>query len=533
VNLKKNILELFLLMVVSVFILPAQLSPGDLSSPHTHLEGISNCTQCHVLGNKVSGEKCLVCHTEVKDRISSNKGYHSSSEVTGKNCVVCHNEHHGKNFQLIRMDPEKFNHNLTGYSLSVPHAKKGCKDCHDSKYIVDQKIKTKKFTYMGVATECLNCHSDYHQKTLPVSCLDCHNPDAFKPATKFNHSDAKFLLAGKHKTVDCIKCHKVETVDGKKFQHFTKLNFTGCISCHKDPHQNMFGQDCIKCHNNESFKDVNVNGGKNFDHNKTSFKLEGKHINIACVTCHKTKFTDPIKHEQCVYCHTDYHNKQFVKNGVAPDCSGCHTVNGFTLFSYTLEQHSQGAFPLRGAHEATPCTDCHKKDTKWNFKGIGSVCTDCHKDIHKSIIPVKYYSDSNCKVCHTENRWSNVSFDHSSTEFALTGAHLKQSCRTCHFKEDSKGIIQQKFSELNKDCTDCHDDKHFRQFEQNGTTDCLRCHDTENWKDSKFDHNNTGFKLDGKHINVPCVKCHKPQQEGSIFFVKYKLNDFKCESCHS
>ena len=75
-------------------------------------------------------------------------------------------------------------------------------------------------------------------------------------------------------------------------------------------------------------------------------------------------------------------------------------------------------------------------------------------------------------------------------------------------------------------------DKHFKQFEKNGITNCTDCHGTENWKASKFNHNNTAFKLDGKHINVACAKCHKPQQEGSNFYVKYKLKEFKCESCH-
>ena len=78
------------------FRLSAQLSPGDLSNPHSNLEGISNCTQCHVLGNKQTNEKCLACHTEINERISSKKGYHSSSEVKGKQCFSCHSEHNGK-----------------------------------------------------------------------------------------------------------------------------------------------------------------------------------------------------------------------------------------------------------------------------------------------------------------------------------------------------------------------------------------------------------------------------------------------------
>jgi len=517
-------------MLLSFYKVTAQLSPGDLAGPHAHLEGLSNCTQCHILGNKVSNEKCLACHSEIKERITLKKGYHVSADVNGKQCIGCHSDHNGKNFQLIRLDIAKFDHNLTGYSLSAPHAKKECKDCHTTKYIADQKIKNKKFTYLGAGTECLSCHADYHQKTLSSTCLNCHNPDSFRPATKFNHTDTKFPLVGKHLTVDCVKCHKVDMTGGKKFQQFQGIVFTNCTSCHKDPHQNKFGQNCSQCHNEESFKAVKVS--KTFDHNLTDFKLVDKHLLVSCQACHKTKFTDPLKHDRCTDCHTDYHKKQFIKNGIVSDCSQCHSEKGFKLFSYSIEQHKTGHFPLSGAHEATPCFDCHKKQAEWSFKGIGINCKDCHKDIHQTTIQAKYYPEGNCKICHTENRWSDITFNHSITDFNLTGAHLRQECRSCHFKKDPDGNVRQKFSGLAKSCAECHVDKHFNQFEKNGITNCTDCHDTRNWKASKFNHDNTAFKLDGKHINVACAKCHKPQQEGSNFYVKYKLKDFRCESCH-
>ena len=100
----------FIYLILTSGVLLAQLSPGDLSTPHSNLEGISNCTQCHVLGNKVSVEKCLACHTEIKERIDGQKGYHSSSDVKGKLCFSCHSEHNGKNFQLVRLDITKFDH---------------------------------------------------------------------------------------------------------------------------------------------------------------------------------------------------------------------------------------------------------------------------------------------------------------------------------------------------------------------------------------------------------------------------------------
>jgi hypothetical protein len=529
-NQAEKILSGIILLLWIPLSLLAQLSPGDLANPHSHLEGISNCTQCHILGNKVTGEKCLACHSEIKDRITIQKGYHTSSDVKGKECTVCHSDHHGKNFQLIRFDITKFDHNLTGFTLSAPHAKKQCVDCHSVKFITDQKIKAKKFTYLGVGTSCLTCHDDYHKKALSSDCLSCHNPDTFKPAAKFSHNSTRFHLKGKHESVDCSKCHKVEIVAGKKFQDFRVAQYN-CSDCHKDPHQNKFGQTCNQCHNEEGFKVVK--GVSGFDHNKTDFKLEGKHVTVNCKACHKTKFTDPLKFMLCSDCHTDYHKKQFVKNNISPDCSKCHSVNGFTQFSYTVDQHNLGTFPLAGAHLATPCTDCHKKQKDWNFRGIGLNCKDCHKDIHQNMIETKYYPGGNCTICHNVTSWEDISFDHSKTEFKLTGAHLKQNCKSCHLSNAVNGIAQAKFDGLSKNCSGCHEDKHFKQFEKNGVTSCTECHSDENWKASKFDHSKAEFKLDGKHINVPCVKCHKPQQEGSSFYVKYKLKVFTCESCHS
>ena len=86
----------------------AQISPGELSNVHAYLEGVSNCTKCHDVGNKVTRQKCLACHQIIKTNIAARKGYHASAEVKGKECVVCHNEHHGRNFQIIRFDKKNF-----------------------------------------------------------------------------------------------------------------------------------------------------------------------------------------------------------------------------------------------------------------------------------------------------------------------------------------------------------------------------------------------------------------------------------------
>lgn len=523
---------IFIIFIIAILGVraPAQISPGELSSVHSHLEGVSNCTQCHILGKKVSNDKCLTCHDELKERTIQNKGYHSSPEIKGKECATCHNEHHGLSFQIIKLDGKKFDHKLTGFTLEGAHARKKCSDCHAPKNISNAKIKTKKFTFLGLQTACLSCHEDYHQKTLSENCNNCHDAASFKPTSKFDHAQAKYVLTGKHKEVECIKCHKTENKNGKKFQVFTGLQFNSCTDCHNDVHKNKFGQNCAQCHSEESFHIIK--GIRNFDHNKTVYKLEGKHQGVSCKLCHKAKYTASIKHEKCSDCHLDFHKGEFAKKDIKSDCDLCHNINGFEKTLYTIEQHNTTVFPLLGAHPASPCVDCHKKAVKWTFRNIGKKCADCHTNIHKDEINRKYYPEDNCKSCHDENKWSAVKFEHSATNFKLEGAHTTQPCRKCHFRKNADGSEQQKFSNLSVSCSACHKDKHFKQFDKEGETACTICHETANWNPTKFNHANTTFKLEGKHENVPCKDCHKPTEVDKIKYIHFKIDE-KCESCHS
>ena len=72
-----------------------------------------------------------------------------------------------RNFQIMRFDPSKFQHELTGFKLEGTHSKQQCNACHTSKFITNQKLKSKSAHYLGLNTKCISCHTDYHQKTLP------------------------------------------------------------------------------------------------------------------------------------------------------------------------------------------------------------------------------------------------------------------------------------------------------------------------------------------------------------------------------
>jgi len=102
----------------------AQISPGDLTKAHADLEGISNCTKCHEIGEKVLSSKCLDCHKEIKSLVIANRGYHAYSEVKKRECASCHNEHHGRNFRIVNFNEDDFDHNKTGFKLTGAHYKK-------------------------------------------------------------------------------------------------------------------------------------------------------------------------------------------------------------------------------------------------------------------------------------------------------------------------------------------------------------------------------------------------------------------------
>ena len=602
-------IHISLIVLLVPFMLNAQLSPGKLTEAHKDLEGISNCTQCHDIGNKVPDSKCLDCHQEIDELIRANRGLHAWRETREKTCIDCHSEHHGRKFDMVRFDQDAFDHYTTGYELEGQHAVIDCRDCHISENISNPELKKRQETFLGLSHDCLSCHEDFHQGTLSNKCIECHDFNAFRPASLFDHDNAEFKLRGAHVEVDCKECHLEEHRNGQNFQRFTDIPFADCIdchdnphrsswqtrcvtchnevsfnrfigqnrfdhnktdfelkgahqdancfdchnrgnaeniftdntgiavnqcaSCHDDPHNGKFGTNCAECHNETSF--FSLNDPSMFDHSLTDFVLEGQHIQVECKECHQGKLTDPMAHDNCFDCHTDYHKGEFVENGTQRDCNECHTLDqDFTYTLFGFEEHGLAAFPLDGAHMATPCFDCHVSEDHWTFRNIGTRCIDCHDDIHQGFISESFYPDKNCTACHTTELWSDISFDHSLTNWELTGKHTSVNCSDCHFElsQESK-ILSQNFVNLKTECISCHDNPHGSQFEVAGITDCLRCHITESWYPENFNHDLTAFPLEGNHIEVDCRACHTEVIiVDDTEMINFKMESFECIDCH-
>lgn len=462
--------------------------------------------------------------------MNQERGYHSNKEVIKKKCWDCHGEHYGRTFQIIRFDEENFDHNKSGFKLVGSHVKLACKDCHTSKFISDVKLKKKENTFLGLSRSCNSCHEDVHQGTLDKNCQNCHNEDKFKPADKFSHNNTNFVLVGSHTQVGCNDCHKEEVKGEKKFRIFSGLKFTNCGDCHNDIHKGNFGNDCKSCHNNISFKKVNI--PSTFDHSKTNFPLHGKHKITLCIKCHDKNLSNKPKFVNCYNCHDDYHRGEF-DSSKKSDCKNCHNENSFTPSLYTVQRHNITNFKLTHAHSAIPCGSCHVIESKWKFNIHGEKCISCHENIHKDYVDKKYFDENYCESCHSTQRWDDVKFDHSNTEFELVGKHTTTSCRSCHFVYKNESLKSQKFSSLNSNCTECHFDTHLGQFIKEKEELCLQCHTNDNWNPDLFNHNNTRFILDGTHRNLACLKCHQKIVNGEQQYINYKIEDVSCKSCHS
>ena len=523
----------------------AQLSPGKLSQAHASLEGVTDCTKCHSNDRELAPEKCLSCHIRIKNEQEESKGLHGQKDY--QECQKCHVEHLGRDVSLIywKGGEKAFDHNLTGFMLEGKHASLNCRDCHLAKFMrglsvgSDERIDPGR-TFMGLHSECTSCHVDEHRGQEGDNCLKCHNQVAWKPVVGFDHARTEFALTGKHQTVDCVKCHVLQTDRpiGKDpdYMKLTGLKFERCTDCHKDAHNGRLGQNCTSCHNTSGWFKVNTTS---FDHSKTRYPLEGMHVTVTCSKCHgESQSKKGLKFAACTDCHTDYHRGQFAKRASRGACEECHTVKGFTPANFLMSQHDKTDYPLRGAHRAVPCVACHKKSSlsgpaAYNFVFKSTTCFACHKDPHHGQVD-SLVTAFGCESCHSVNDWAEISYDHSRTKFPLEGKHAQTTCFKCHGDTAAAKINRSdlRFVNVRTDCQSCHADVHRNQFAAGNATDCSRCHTPADWKASKFNHQTARYKLDGAHQYVACNKCHPTVSDDAGKFVRYKPLDTSCVSCH-
>ena len=204
-------------------------------------------------------------------------------------------------------------------------------------------------------------------------------------------------------------------------------------------------------------------------------------------------------------------------------CVDCHsTVSWKELAKPMKFNHTTTGFLLQGAHANAQCLQCH---TTKRFTGTSTDCFTCHTaDFAKALIPNhqlgKFSHD--CLTCHTMTGWRPSIFQHSKTNFQLTGAHLSVECASCH--------TNNRFAGLSRDCFICHQKDFVQTISPNHKTgqfshDCLSCHSLNGWQPATFDHSKTNFRLVGAHATIECSSCHTGG--------KFKSLPRDCFSCHN
>ncbi|MCP4308107.1 MAG: hypothetical protein GY788_25175, partial [bacterium] len=149
-------------------------------------------------------------------------------------------------------------------------------------------------------------------------------------------------------------------------------------------------------------------------------------------------------------------------------------------------------------------------------------CIACHDTDFNGVADPNHVTNNfptDCLVCHTTAGWLPATFDHSQTQFQLTGAHAPLDCNSCH---------QDGFDGTPTDCIACHDTDFNgvadpNHVTNNFPTDCLVCHTTAGWLPTTFDHNQTPFPLTGAHAPLDCNACHQDGFDGT---------PTDCMACH-
>lgn len=411
-------------------------------------------------------------------------------------------------------------------------------------------------------SKCLECHTEIafllerkhgmHARTVRAACNDCHKEHLGREASitrfspsSFDHKETGFDLSGKHKGIDCSKCHEQKAFRAERGAlpsprtrespgRKTYLGLkTECKSCHEDRHSGTLANDCQACHTTSGWAPAS-----GFDHSNAKFPLTGKHESVNCGECHGSLKSSPrppaivftiSSFTDCTPCHRSPHKPEFSRNRL---CRDCHSSEGWK--STKGFDHSVTRFALVGKHLAVSCEKCHAgmKGRKAGSSSDFSTkpfadCNSCHKSPHAPSL-----NRTTCSSCHTPVNWRSVhnrGFDHSQTDFPLRGKHAAVTCEECHQSDRARSFAAQ--YRTSQRCITCHRDYHEGAFAAR-YKDCNECHNESGFVPSTFTlaaHALGRFPLTGAHAAVLCRDCHT-KKEGTTLFV---FQSAQCITCHT
>jgi hypothetical protein len=368
---------------------------------------------------------------------------------------------------------------------------------------------------------------------------------------------------------NCLKCHGLGESDVDPH----------CLDCHGEIarlradgrgfHARDASGACADCHLEHGGRDFELvdwgrGGAEGFDHARTGWALDGKHVEAKCEACHKAELrVSPVAslregglgerswlglETDCASCHRDPHEGRF---GAA--CADCHVTTDFHTIVESSFDHARTRFPLRGAHARVECARCHVN----GYEDLPRFdeCRACHDDPHGGRAVVAG-ARPDCAECHGVSAFSPSTFDgkrHAETRYPLEGRHARVTCRDCHgggvTARDGAGRAVEaafRFRPAHAACTDCHEDAHAGQLASRGDGGrCDACHDVQGFRPARYgvtEHAALAFPLEGAHATAECGACHGPRRPGlpglpgrevtGSAGVLLRLGSTACVECH-
>jgi hypothetical protein len=507
------------------------------------------CASCHINNNynlTITARDCGNSQCHLSTWQQTNTPVHSTSgpNFAAANCANCHTP--------AGWTSAAFDHSVTGFTLIGTHMSPTptpCASCHVNN------------NYTLSSTDCYGCHQAAYLNTqtmggsvpnhvtanFPITasaCASCH-PITTWAAGTFDHASFGFPLTNGHANVACNLCHinnnyslQIAATDcGNSQCHLITYNQTNAPPHAANANSFPIAQ-CSTCHTTISWTAA-------FNHSTTGFALTGLHISpvpTPCASCHINN-NYSLTSAACINCHTsEWQSTQtlggsvpnHITSGFPQDCSICHSTSNWTTSTFN---HAATTFPLTGAHTTTACALCHVGPTGYSGN-LPTTCDGCHDALYQSTatmggsVPnhVALTYPKTCDSCHTTTSWLGAVFNHNTTGFPLTGAHVATACNLCHTSATPPPNT----------CSGCHMDKWLSTqtlggqvpnhvaaalISSSGITlaGCANCHNTTAWTGAVFTHSWFPLNHGGNAAGGVCSVCH---------IVSGDYSQFQCTVCH-
>lgn len=377
---------------------------------------------------------------------------------------------------------------------------------------------------------CTRCHTGIlgqvatgagtHANIVNIQgCRTCH-PDHL--GRDFDPTQAAYSLYDHEHTRFTLRWHQVDydmtPLDCHACHEYNDLGFSltpiVCEDCHTQnnptfmlAHIADFSRDCLSCHDGSGSM-------ANFDHQTTSFPLEGAHSQVECADCHvDSQFAGlPV---DCVSCHSE----PVVHAGLfSRDCAACHSSLNWSAMTWLadgeFDHFEQAGFSLNRhitdyAGEAITCSGCHTPDGGTQVAFDLGFCEQCHTQENPQFM--QEHQDqfgADCLTCHDGvDRMHD--FDHNRI-FLLDGAHAEAACESCH--------TDRLFIGTPSECVSCHQEPeiHAGYF----GLDCENCHTTTAWAPAKLVNHTFPLDHGGEGVS-DCQTCHLD-----------RYTEYTCYECH-